>query len=289
MQPPTVASRRFVVSVLAACAAGAALVSPAGWASSGSQRPPAGAQALPQVTEYDSLLVSAHDASRVLLGTQHGLFRSADGGRSWTPAGLHGDRVTSLSRSGGTILAGGVGLLASSSDGGRSWRRLHPRGLPNQDIDALGADSSAVYVVVRGGGLYRSIDLAHSFRSISLMVGPAIRALALTATDIIAGDVATGIYVSTNGHDWLHTANGAIMALAVGGRDGDQVLAASWGIARSSDGGARWRTALRSHVVFGAVAWAPGDDSVAYAVGDNRTFWRSTDAGLHWSEMTGSR
>jgi photosystem II stability/assembly factor-like uncharacterized protein len=241
---------------------------------------------LPRVTEYDALLVSTSDSSRILLGTQHGLFGTTDGGRTWTEAGLRGASVTSLAQIDHTILAGGRGFLASSGNGGKTWQRLHPSGLPNEQIDAIGSESSTVYVALAGAGLYRSTDLGRTFRSISLAVGPAIRALAVTSKQIIAGDVATGVYLSPNGQDWLHTARGMIMALAVGGSNREHVLAASWGIARSNDGGRRWRTTLHSHVMFGAVAWAPSDPALAYAVGDNRSFWRSSDGGSNWMRVS---
>jgi photosystem II stability/assembly factor-like uncharacterized protein len=240
------------------------------------------ASSLPRVTQYDALLVSTSDPSRILLGTEHGLFRSTDGGRTWSRAGLRGASVTSLAEIGRTILAGGRGLLASSSNGGKTWQRLHPAGLPNQQVDALGSESSLLYVALAGAGLYRSTDAGRTFTSISLGVGPAIRALAVTSKHIIAGDVTSGVYLSPNGQGWLHTARGAIMALAVGGGNRERVLAASWGIARSNDGGRRWRTTLHSHVIFGAVAWAPSDPALAYAVGDNRSFWRSGDGGSSW-------
>lgn len=269
--------------VLAGCLVAAAGLAAASWGANGSVP-----SSLPRVTEYDSLLVSRIDAETVLLGTQHGLFRTSNGGRSWTPAGLHQEAVTSLSQVGRTIIAAGDGLLTLSADGGKTWRRLHPGGLPNEDVAALGSDHSTIYVVLRGAGLYRSSDRGETFRPVSFMVGPAIRALALTSTRIIAGDVDSGVYLSPNGREWLHTAKGMIMGLAVEGEDREQVLAAGWGIVRSSDGGRRWHTALRSRVMFGAVAWAPGDPSLAYAVGDNRSFWRSADGGLHWRMVTNS-
>jgi photosystem II stability/assembly factor-like uncharacterized protein len=237
------------------------------------------------VTVYDSLLVSRTDARGILLGTQHGLFRSKDGGRSWSKVAPRLHPVTSLGQVGHTILAGGCGLLAASRDGGKTWRRIHPRGLPNEQIDALGSDGSTVDVVLTGRGLYRSTDDAGSFRPVSLGVGPAIRALAIASRQILAGDVVTGVYLSPNGLDWQRTARGMIMALAVGGAHQAHVLAASWGIARSGDGGRRWTTVLRSRAMFGAVAWAPSRPSLAYAVGDDRTFWRSTDWGVHWTRV----
>jgi photosystem II stability/assembly factor-like uncharacterized protein len=277
--------------VLATCLAAAVGLPGVGWGANGSvrfNRPVEAPTSLPRVTAYDSLLVSRTDPGTVLLGTQHGLFRTTNGGRSWTPAGLSRDAVTSLGQVGDTIIAAGDDLFASSADGGATWRPLHARGLPNEDVAALGSDHSTIYVVLRGAGLYRSSDRGRTFRPVSFMVGPAIRALALTSGRIIAGDVVSGVYLSPNGRDWLHTARGMIMGLAVGGEDREQVLAAGWGIVRSSDGGRRWHTALRSHIMFGAVAWAPGDRSLAYALGDNRSFWRSADGGLHWRMVTNS-
>jgi photosynthesis system II assembly factor YCF48-like protein len=277
--------------VLAACLTAVVGLPGASWGANGAvrfDRPAAAPSSLPRVTEYDSLLVSRIDPGIVLLGTQRGLFRTTNGGRSWTPAGLRQEAVTSLSRVGPTIIAAGDDLLTLSTDGGKTWRRLHPRGLPNEDVVALGSDHYTIYVVLRGAGLYRSSDRGQTFRPVSFAVGPAIRALALTSSRIIAGDVVSGVYLSRNGREWLHTARGMIMGLAVGGEDREQVLAAGWGIVRSSDGGRRWRTALRSRVMFGAVAWAPGDPSLAYAVGDNRSFWRSADGGLHWRMVTNS-
>lgn len=224
----------------------------------------------------------------MFLGTQHGLFETTNGGRSWKPAGLRGVAVTSLIQIGNMILAGGSDLFASSSNGGKTWRRLHPQGLPNEAVDALAAGSdrsTTVDVVLAGGGLYRSTDQARTFSPLSFSVGPAIRALALTSNHILAGDVANGVYLSPNGRDWLHTANGMVMGLAVSRNNQKQVLAAGWGIARSSDGGRLWSTTMHSHAMFGAVAWAPGRPSLAYAVGDDRSFWRSTDGGIAWSRV----
>jgi photosystem II stability/assembly factor-like uncharacterized protein len=249
----------------------------------------AGFQPLPPVTRYDSLLVSQADPNTIFLGTQRGLFLSVDGGKRWKPDGLRGEPVTSLSQVGSSMLAAGKGLLAESADGGKVWRRLKPQGLPNEQIDALTAGSggsSTVYVVIAPGGLYRSSDGARSFEPVWPLVGPAIKALALTPQHIIAGDVVGGVFVSANGQKWAHTAGGMVMALAVNRHDEKYLLAASYGVALSRDGGRFWTTMMHSKSMFGAVAWAPSDPSLAYAVGDNRSFWRSTDGGVHWRERS---
>jgi photosystem II stability/assembly factor-like uncharacterized protein len=253
---------------------------------------PAGATAVRaelRTTEYDALLVSPTNPNHVLLGTEHGLFVTANGGRGWKPAGLEGASVTVLVRAGASIIAGGKGLLARSDNGGKSWVRLHPSGLPDEQIGALAANPrrpSEIYVVLDTFGLFRSIDGMHSFRLVSLMVGPAIKALAVTPNTLLAGGVTDGVFLSSNGKTWRHTAGGMVMALAVNASDPSNVLAASYGIAISHDGGIRWRTIKHSAAMFGAVAWAPGQPLLAYAVGDNHSFWRSTDGGLRWSRVS---
>ena len=240
----------------------------------------------PSTTEYDALLVSSTSARTVLFGTEHGLFRTTNGGRTWLPAGLTDTSVTSLARSGSTILAAGSDLFASSTNGGRTWKRIHPRGLPNDEIDALAAYSSTVYVVLRTGGLFRSVNGGRSFSVITFMVGPAIRSLAATRTTILAGDVVGGVWISHNGGSWRHTAGGMVMDLAVNPVNQHQVLVASYGVSRSVDGGLRWTSAVSSTSMFGAVAWAPQAPSLAYAVSDNRTFWRSSNGGASWIRVT---
>jgi photosystem II stability/assembly factor-like uncharacterized protein len=248
-----------------------------------------GLHARPPSTEFDALLVLQADPSALLLGTQHGLYRTTNGGRTWTQSGLGTASVTSLVQSGQEILAGGRGLLSSSSDGGATWTALHPRGLPDEQIAALTADpsnSAVVYVVLSSGGLFRSTDRARSFTLVSRRVGPAIRSLAIGSRGVLAGDVTSGIYVSPNGRVWRHTAGGMVMAFAVDPGRRANILAATFGISRSSDGGLRWKSVLPSHAMFGAVAWAPSRPSVAYAVGDDGSLWQSTNGGLRWTELT---
>src|SRR5262249_26798632 len=154
---------------LATCVAAVAGLPAASWGATGARSfdRPATPSSLPRVTEYDSLLVSTSDPGTVLLGTEHGLFRTTNGGRSWTPGVFREEAGTSLGRVDQAIVAAGDDLFALSADGGMTWRRLHPRGLPNEEVAALGSDHSTIYVVLRGAGLYRSIDRGRTFRPVS--------------------------------------------------------------------------------------------------------------------------
>ena len=248
---------------------------------------------VPHASQYDALLVSASNSRTILLGTNIGLLRSTDGGHSWNAAGFAGRDVLNLVRAGATIFVAGNGLLDASSNGGRKWHNLRPKGLPDLHFRDLAADPSndrVLYATLDTGGLYRSIDSGTSFQLVSVAVGPAIDALAATPTDLLAGDTSNGIYLSTNGRQWRRTANGMVMGLAVSPSDTRDVLAASWGISSSSNGGRHWTTVLKSKVMFGSVAWAPNKPRLAYAVGYyDGTLWRSNDLGKTWTRVALAR
>jgi photosystem II stability/assembly factor-like uncharacterized protein len=248
--------------------------------------------ARPPTTEFDALLVSKADANDLLLGTQRGLYRTPNGGLTWMRSGFAGKQVTSLAQSGRAIFAGGSGLLAVSTDGGTNWTRLHPRGLPDDQVVSLAVDPAhpaVMYLVLGSGGLYRSTDGARAFALVSRQVGPGIRSLAVGPAGVVAGDVVNGIYLSANGHIWRRTAGGMVMAFAVDPAQRSRMLVATFGVSRSSDGGLRWESVLRSRAMFGAVAWSPSRPSLAYAVGDDGSLWRSTDGGTRWTDLTRDR
>ena len=48
----------------------------------------------------------------------------------------------------------GAAVLAVSADGGKTWQRLHPRGLPDDSVQALAidpSDASDVYALLNNG------------------------------------------------------------------------------------------------------------------------------------------
>jgi len=253
-----------------------------------------------------------------VLGTNDGLLRSTNAGKTWHADGLSGVDATSLVQAGHTFFVGGVrkpagakavvveghaytippgpGVLATSADGGATWQQLHPRGLPNLNVQALAADPSknaVLYVLLRTGGLYRSVDGGRSFRVVTPKIGGPAWALAITQNNhFVAGDMATGNYLSSSGAQWQHTSftdpkGGAmVMEYAVQPSDPQRVLMTSYGVELSSDGGKSWHVVLNSMVMFGPVAWSPSTPDVAYAIGWDRSVWRSTDGGKVWARTS---
>ena len=129
---------------------------------SGDETSGATAAALPNTSDYHSLLVAPNAPDQLVLGTHQGLFRSTDGGRSWAQAELVNQDAMNLARaSGRTVWAAGHGVLARSSDGGNNWQDVQPRGLPpSLDVHgfAVDSDSGRLWAAVAGQGLYRSDD-----------------------------------------------------------------------------------------------------------------------------------
>ena len=136
-------------------------------------------------------------------------------------------------------------------------------------MQALATDpgnSRVLLVLLRSGSLYRSSDGGVSFRPLSSRVGGTPWALALTQVNhLVAGNMSSGNYVSTNGSRWHDTGfvdprgSDMVMEYAVQPTDPSRVLMTSYGVLMSSDGGTSWHVVLKSAVMFGPIAWAPRD------------------------------
>ena len=245
--------------------------------------------AIPRASDYHALLVLPSDSKTLLLGTHNGIFRSDDAGRSWRPGGLAGEDAMNLVLSGQTVLVGGHNVFAESANEGRTWRHFRPAGLPSLDVHGLAVDPrrpNVVYAQIADTGLYRSTDGGFSFRLVSSDVNGAMMQVAVSPSGrLVIADMSRGIWLSSTGKKWLHTATGMAMGIAVDPQNANRIIATGRGIAISNDGGRSWAPALALKVMFGPVAFAPHNPNLVYAVGYNRTFWRSTDAGKTWKKV----
>ena len=249
---------------------------------------------LPRAADYHSLLVAPESASALVLGTHEGLFRSSDGGRTWTKAELDGNDAMNLAQPDGkTIWAAGHDVLAKSADGGITWQEVRPSGLPSLDVHGFAVDprnSNRLYAAIAGQGLYRSTDGGRSFSLVSRVVGPGVMALAvLSDGTLLAGDMERqGLATSANdGRDWTGIVTASVMGLAVNPSRPRLVLASGPGVLRSTDGGMTWKQALSLEAGTGPVGWSPGDPQIAYVVGLDRSLWRSDDFGATWTTVIG--
>ena len=245
---------------------------------------------LPQTSDYHSLLVAPASSDDIVLGTHDGLYRSGDGGTTWTKAELDGQDAMNLAQpDAGTVWAAGHDVLAKSRDGGGSWQDVRPSGLPSLDVHGFTVDPrdpQRLYAAIAGRGLYRSNDGGQSFSLLSRTVGPGVMALAaLRDGTLLAGDMERQVLAasSNGGREWTGLAQGSFMGLAVNPARPRLVLASGPGVLRSQDGGRTWTQAVSIEAGAGPVAWSPRDPGVAYVVAFDRSLWRSDDFGATWA------
>ena len=299
VQAPTKrpAQRRVPTWVYALAAAAVIAVTAAGVFLLGKDRAQVGGDGLaastglPSTPDYHSLLVAPTDAGHILLGTHAGLYESLDGGRHWKKAALAGQDAMNLARGDGRIVwTAGHNVFAKSTDGGVSWTDVRPEGLPSLDIHGFAVDpkkSERLYAAVAGQGLYRSDDGGRSFELVSSEVGGAVMALAVTPEGrILAGDMQQGLLASEDGgKSWRPVALAAVMGLAINPADARTIAAGGPGILLSTDGGGKWPQVLALEQGVGPIAWSQSDPDVGYAVGFDRTLYRTSDRGQSWQPV----
>lgn len=243
---------------------------------------------LPDTPDYHSLLVAPGDADALVLGTHNGLYRSSDGGRSWTAASLSGQDAMNLARTTRDVVwAAGHEVLAKSDDGGETWQDVRPEGLPGLDVHGFAVDprdARTLWAAIAGQGLYRSSDGGRSFSLVSREVGPGVMALGVTRDGrILAGDMEHGVMVSADdGKSWKRVHEAGLMGLAINPKDPQRILATGPGILLSRDGGKTWEEALALADGAGPVAWAPSAPETAYVVGFDKTLYKTEDGGATW-------
>jgi photosystem II stability/assembly factor-like uncharacterized protein len=277
-------------ALLIATLAGGAFLLGKDNAQSGSEGPAVATGGLPNTSDYHSLLVAPNDPDHILLGTHAGLYESTDGGRNWQQIALQGQDAMNLACSEGeTVWTAGHNVLAKSTDGGETWSDVRPEGLPSLDVHGFAVDprEQTLWAAVAGEGLYRSTDGGASFELVSEEVGGNVMALAVTPEGrLLAGDMQQGLLASENeGKDWRVAAAAAVMGVAINPDDPTVAIAAGSGILRSSNGGASWQQVLELADGAGPVAWSASAPDIGYAVGFDRTLYRTQDRGSSWQPV----
>ncbi len=138
----------------------------------------------------------------VFAGTEAGIFKSTDGGISWSPSstGLTNLTITSLAASGSRIFAGtyGSGVFASA-DTGLHWQPIS-NGLNTPTILSLVAVGKLVYAGTMGGGVVALTDTTGrwTFETVGLS-GTNANALLTLRNQVFVGTNTGMIHSSTAG------------------------------------------------------------------------------------------
>ncbi|MGA7616057.1 MAG: YCF48-related protein [Thermoanaerobaculia bacterium] len=246
-----------------------------------------------------ALVVDPAHPDTVYLGTSQGeVYRSLDGGKSWTnPRGstpFPGYVVDNLEIDlRGRLWAACWGLwggsvIAVSNDGGKTWFR-RDEGLRDQSIRALALDSSDSHSLVAGGlgGIWRSSDEGKSWVRISDQENVESLAVDPRHPDTIyVGTWRQTFRTVDGGKTWKRVAEGMVLdtdvfAIHIDPANPDRVWLATCGWTYCSlDQGEKWvryRDGFDNRRIHD-VAIDPNNPDTIYA-GSVAGLYRSTDAG----------
>jgi photosystem II stability/assembly factor-like uncharacterized protein len=240
------------------------------------------------------------DDQDILFAGASNLYRSTDGGASWSQVGGYGTNVHADMQSvvfdpadHNRVFVATDGGIWRSTDNGATWAFMSV-GLTATHFYVMGVSHTPI---LRYGGAIQD-DHGYAYNS-----SPDWFALGLgeggyleydpSNVDVLYHDTWGGtLFKSTNGGTaWtdLSIATDVNYAepLAIARGDTNLLLAlkSGVGIARSTNGGSGWTDVLTPGVTFTAVCFAPSDDNRAYAGSDSGRIWRSTNGGASWTEL----
>jgi len=210
-----------------------------------------------QITEVLCVIIDHRDPNIMFCGTPYGVFRTLDGGTTWTECnnGINEKFTQSIiiDRSNPTVVYCGTddGLYRSTNRGD-SWQRTGlgvggVRVIVQSPKDAnmlvAGTDDYGMYITHNGGRYWEKSEAGLDHQTFYVVTfdpsNPEV---------LYAGGYVTGVYKSTDGGvSWARKNNGLpvlnIHSIAVDPTNSNRVFAGSmWGgIYRSDDGGETWR------------------------------------------------
>jgi photosystem II stability/assembly factor-like uncharacterized protein len=259
---------------------------------------------------FSDIAVDPHDPARILVAAHASLFRSEDGGATWSRVSLDPGTSAALfvsvafdpSTPGVAYAASSMYGIFKSVDGGLTWTRKQ-EGLPPAGFSLLQvAPSGAVYatpVAQHPAVVFRSLDQGEHWARLGAIPDAAIRSFAFSpdGSVVLAGTDRGLFRKKSTGAGWTALRPGRqenIQAVAA-----DPVASGTFyaglgsfagvdGVLKSSDRGATWKPAnegLAGLFVL-AAAIAPSNPAVIYASVGGYTVVRSSNGGATWRVVT---
>lgn len=258
----------------------------------------------PAGADIRAMAVDPLASTTIYAATGAGVFRSVDGGGSWSAAstGLTATDVRSVAIdpvSTSTLYVGtATGGVFKSTDGGGNWSAANT-GLSASDVRALAVDPVTHATVYAGSatvGVFRSANGGGSWSAVnSGLASGDIRALAVdpvTPATVYAGTASGGVFRSADGGGSWGAANSGLTASDVRALVVDPLTpaaiyagTASGGVFRSVNGGGSWSSSNTglSVAAVEALALDPAQPATAYVGTATGGVFMSIDSGANWS------
>lgn len=243
------------------------------------------------------------------LGTrENGVWRTTNGGDSWTPTSLKSGDYPCLQfdPSNASILYTVSGpLVLKSLDAGQSWQTLYTESQPEQTVTCVAVDplhGNTVWVVTSGGKILLSDDYGHNWTLVHTIPSGVVRAMEVLKN----GSGTLAIFTKTNGI-FLGTGRGSAWedlsvnlqafpgATDIRSVDLVEMAAERWflgtanGLLSSSDQGKNWTSIptllTPQSIPVNAVAVNPENGNEIFLT-VNQKLHHTRDGGATWSVTT---
>ena len=256
-----------------------------------------------------ALAQAPSDSHILYAGTLEGVFRSSDGGATWTqisPPDSHEiHEIESLAVDPGnadTVYAGTWHLPWKTSDGGKTWRNIKQGLIVDSDVFSIIVDPEHSHTVYLSAcsGIYKSENAGTLFRKIQGIPTEARRTRSLMQDpeqrDVVYAGTTEGLYKTVNAgktFERMTDADVVVNAVYVDPGDSNRVLLATdrSGVLTSQDGGAAFTPSNQgiSERKVAAVLVDRDNPELLYAgvVNDKKYggVFRSSDGGAHWEQL----
>ena len=232
--------------------------------------------------------------------TGGGLFRSVDGGTSWTPvnSGITSRDVRCLTYQplsdiwyAGTYEHG----VFRSHDMGESWKPINsgiPRKYPYSYLQVLEVDPRNPDLVYAGSreGFFISRDRGDTWESQDALLPFDVRTIEPLAAGVLVGTWAAGVFQKTVSDAWVPWNEGLtninISGFVINPADPRMMVATTWGAGLyvTRDGGKNWHlsdSGITNKMTIDTVI-SPGKPSRIYTTSDGRGIFLSEDSGRTW-------
>ena len=256
-----------------------------------------------------ALAQAPSDSHILYAGTLEGVFRSSDGGATWTqisPPDSHEiHEIESLAVDPGnadTVYAGTWHLPWKTSDGGKTWRNIKQGLIVDSDVFSIIVDPEHPHTVYLSAcsGIYKSENAGTLFRKIQGIPTEARRTRSLMQDpekrEVVYAGTTEGLYKTVNAgktFERMTDADVVVNAVYVDPGDSNRVLLATdrSGVLTSQDGGATFTPSNQgiSERKVAAVLVDRDNPELLYAgvVNDKKYggVFRSSDGGAHWEQL----
>ncbi|WP_455201681.1 WD40/YVTN/BNR-like repeat-containing protein [Kaarinaea lacus] len=230
-----------------------------------------------------------------------GVYKSSDGGSSWTNVGYSADTswnivndlVIDPNNSNNIFVATTEGVF-KSTNGGMTWSAVK-QGLSDPSTQGLAFDPAVADKLYAGtsSGVFVSVDSGNNWSALGSLPGQAfIHEIAINPdnSDVIyAASAASGVYKSTDGGDTWNTMNTGlgsteIKALVMDPANPETLYVGIElsGVFKTTNGGTNW-TATNIDKSISSLAINPDDTAILYAGTFVSGVYKTTDGGLNWA------